>query len=238
MRLAFISDIHGNATALETVMKDLKEKAVDKVFVLGDLCYRGPEPKRSLELVQSLNCQVIKGNADEWVVRGVEEGEVPDQALEMMRKEREWTYSQLNEKDVNYLQNLPEEIVTTIEDVNIHAFHATPDSLFEVVVPFADDETIQEKLMGREANLYLYGHIHTPYIRFINGKAVVNLGSIGLPFDGSSQASYSLVDIQDRSIQASIVRVDYDIDEVIEKLQSSDYPNKEFLVNVWKNGRP
>ena len=52
-----------------------------KVFVLGDLCYRGIEPKRSLELVEPLNCDVIKGNADEWVVRGVREGEVPDQVL-------------------------------------------------------------------------------------------------------------------------------------------------------------
>ena len=78
LKLAFISDIHGNAVALDAVLKDMKEKNVEKVFVLGDLCYRGTEPKRSLELVKSLNCDVIKGNADEWVVRGVREGEVPD----------------------------------------------------------------------------------------------------------------------------------------------------------------
>lgn len=237
MRLAFISDVHGNAIALEAVLKDLEEKKVDKVFVLGDLCYRGPEPKRSLELVQSINCQVVKGNADEWVVRGVAEGEVPGQALEMMRQEREWTYSHLSEDDVGYLQALPTEIVTTIEGVKIHVFHATPNSLFEVVVPFAEDDVIQEKLMEREADLYLYGHIHTPYIRFLNGKAVVNLGSVGLPFDGLNQASYSLVDIENGSIQASIVRVKYDLDKVMDMLQTSDYPNKEFLVNVWRNGR-
>lgn len=237
MRLAFISDIHGNATALEAVMKDLKEKTVDKVFVLGDLCYRGPEPKRSLELVQSLNCQVIKGNADEWVVRGVEEGEVPEQALDMMRKEREWIYSQLNEADIDYLQNLPTEIKTTISDLDIHAFHATPSSLFDVVPAFAEDEQIQETLMTQAADIYLYGHIHTAYTRFINGKTVVNLGSVGLPFDGVRKASYCLMDIQD-SLQTSIVRVDYNIDEVIQKLQNSDYPNTDFLVNVWRNGRP
>ena len=57
----------------------LKKNRLKKCLFLGDLCYRGTEPKRSLELVQSLNCDVIKGNADEWVVRGVREGEVPDQ---------------------------------------------------------------------------------------------------------------------------------------------------------------
>ena len=83
---------------LDAVLQDMKEKQVEKVFVLGDLCYRGTEPKRSLELVKSLNCDVIKGNADEWVVRGVREGEVPDQALEMMNKERDWTVSKLDER--------------------------------------------------------------------------------------------------------------------------------------------
>ena len=80
MKLAFISDIHGNATALDAVLQDIKNKNVDKVYVLGDICYRGLEPQRSLELVQSLHTDVIKGNADEWVVRGVQQGEVPDPA--------------------------------------------------------------------------------------------------------------------------------------------------------------
>ncbi len=77
MKLAFISDIHGNAIALDAVLQDISAKNADKVFVLGDICYRGPEPKRALDLVRSLNCEVIKGNADEWVIRGVREGEVP-----------------------------------------------------------------------------------------------------------------------------------------------------------------
>ncbi|MCJ7840964.1 YfcE family phosphodiesterase [Lederbergia sp. NSJ-179] len=238
MKIAFISDIHGNATALEAVIKDMKEKAVDQVFVLGDLCYRGPEPKRSLELVRSLDCPVIKGNADEWVVRGIEVGEVPGQALDIMRKEREWTYSQLDEADRDYLKNLPTEVNTDVNGVQIYAFHATPDSLFDVVQPYASDDHLQEKLMTTEADIYLYGHIHTPYIRFLNGKAVINLGSVGLPFDGVSKASYCLIDIQDGHFQTSLVRVDYDIQQVIDQLKRSDYPNIDFLVNVWQSGKP
>ena len=76
MKIAFISDIHGNAVALDAVLNDIEKKKVDKIYVLGDISYRGPEPKRALELVRSLNTDVIKGNADEWVVRGVREGEV------------------------------------------------------------------------------------------------------------------------------------------------------------------
>ncbi|MBT2686218.1 metallophosphoesterase [Bacillus sp. ISL-37] len=72
MKLAFIFDIHGNAKALEAVLEDIKARNVNKTYVLGDICYRGPEPQRSLNLVRELNSEVIKGNANEWVVRGVQ----------------------------------------------------------------------------------------------------------------------------------------------------------------------
>jgi polysaccharide biosynthesis protein VpsQ len=78
----FFSDIHGNATALETVLEEIKIPNVEKVYELGDICYRGPEPQRSVELVKELNTEVIKGNADEWIVRGIQKGEVPDHSLD------------------------------------------------------------------------------------------------------------------------------------------------------------
>lgn len=236
-KLAFISDIHGNSVALDAVLKDIKIKNVDKVFVLGDICYRGPEPQRALDLVQGLDCQVIKGNADEWVVRGVQKGEVPDQALEMMNKERDWIVSQLSEECVEYLRELPTQLNFEVEGVRIHAFHATPNSLFEVVPPSASDETLMEKLVTTEADLYIYAHIHKPYIRFINGKCIVNIGSVGLPFDGVSKASYSIVEINEGSIQTSNVRVSYDVQKVVEQYNKVGYPNVEMMSKIVLNGR-
>jgi putative phosphoesterase len=235
MRLAFCSDIHGNAYALDAVLADINERNVDKIFVLGDLCYRGPEPQRSLNLVQSLTTDVIKGNADVWVARGVNQGEVPDQALEMMNKERDWVYSNLNEESIEYLRNLPTELNIEVEGTKIHAFHATPDSLFEVVLSDEKEETLIAKMMTQEADLYIYAHIHRPYIRYINGKCVMNIGSVGLPFDGIRKSSYALVDVKENSFQTSIVRVDYDINQTIAQFQLSDYPNKEQLIKVLQN---
>ncbi|KAB7708182.1 YfcE family phosphodiesterase [Bacillus aerolatus] len=232
MKLAFISDIHGNAIALDAVRQDIKEKNVDKIFVLGDISFRGPEPKRALDLVRALKCEVIKGNADEWVVRGLREGEVPDQALEVMTKERDWTYSQLDDESIEYLRNLPLELTVEVRNIKIHAFHATPNSLFEVVPPFESDSMMSEKLMINEADIYIYAHIHKPYIRYINGKCLINIGSVGLPFDGMNKSSYSLIDIRDGSFQTSIVRVDYDVKQVIHQFRESDYPNVELMTNL------
>lgn len=237
MKLAFISDIHGNALALEAVLENIKQQEVDKVIVLGDICFRGPEPKRSLDLVRSMEADVIKGNADEWVVRGIQEGEVPIDSLGMMNAERDWTLARLDEERVTYLNNLPTELKLSYGNINIHAFHATPNSLFEVVPPFADDEHLVEKLFLNDADLYIYAHIHKPYIRSIRGKCVMNIGSVGLPFDGLHKPSYALVDINGANFTTSIVRVDYDVTKVINQFNQSDYPNVPFMTKLLENAQ-
>ncbi|MBD8070600.1 metallophosphoesterase family protein [Bacillus sp. PS06] len=238
MKIAFISDIHGHAVALDAVLADLEDKNVDKVYVLGDLCFRGPEPKRALELIRGLNTEVIKGNADEWVIRGVEKGEVPDQALELMNKERDWTVSKLDEADLTYLENLPTSIETNVGGVKIHAFHATPESLFDIILPEAEDDKIIDTFMtGQAADIYVYAHIHKPYVRYIGGRVIMNIGSVGLPFDGLAKASYGMIEVKDGTVSTTIHRVRTDIEKTIAMYQESDYPNAEMMCNIVKNGR-
>ncbi len=238
MRFAFISDIHGNAVALEEVLDDIEKKQVDRIAVLGDIAYRGPEPSKSINLIRGLNTDVIKGNADQWVVRGVREGEVPQQALKTMQQEQEWIRSNLDEEQISFLESLPTELTLEEDGVRIHAFHATPDSLFDVVLPNVTDNDLLEKLTKKEeADVYLYGHIHKAYERTVGGKTIVNLGSVGLPFDGMAKASYVIVDIVGGQIQTSHVRVPYDLEKVCQQYQDFDYPNVEKMQNIIRSGR-
>jgi putative phosphoesterase len=238
MKIAFISDIHGNAIALEAVLEDIEKQEIDKIYVLGDICYRGPEPKRSLDLVRSLHTEVIKGNADEWVVRGVREGEVPEKALELMNTERQWIVEQLEPSDIDYLNSLPTQLNLRFEDVGISAFHATPASLFDVVLPNSDDNQIQSSLMhSPEAQVYVYAHIHKPYIRYLNGKVIMNIGSVGLPFDGLAKASYGLVEIEDGHLKTSIRRVSYELERVVALYHEVNYPNAEMMSKVIRTAR-
>ena len=237
MKMAFISDIHGNANALDAVLEDIKNRQVEKVYCLGDIAYRGPEPQRSVDLVQSLDTFVIKGNADEWVVHGVQTGEVPDGALHMMRAEQEWICSHMTQESIHYLRDLPTELKLEAEGLLIHAFHATPDSLFDVVPPSESDEVLNTKMMGKGADLYVYAHIHRPFIRYIDGKCIMNIGSVGLPFDGLAKASYAIVDVHKGTFQTSIIRVGYDIQKTIQQFEDSDYPNSAKMIQVLKNAR-
>lgn len=238
VKIAFISDIHGNAVALEAVLEDLKKKNIEKICVLGDICYRGPDPKRSLELIQSLQAEVIKGNADEWVVRGVRQGEVPDGALEMMNKEREWIFSNLESTDIDYLSQLPTELHLNEHGIEIFAFHATPTSLFDVIPQNAEDSLLHEMVLSKkDATIYLYAHIHKPYIRYINGRVIMNIGSIGLPFDGVTKASYGIITIDESGFSTSIERVNYDTEKVMKHYREVGYPNADMMIQILKNGR-
>ncbi|MDF2961711.1 MAG: metallophosphoesterase, partial [Paenibacillus sp.] len=197
---------------------------------------RGPEPKRSLEVIRSLDAGVIKGNADEWVVRGIRKGEVADKALEMMNREREWIVSKLDPADIDYLAKLPSDIMTTVEGIPLHLFHATPDSLFDIVNSSSDDETMNAKLMSsKDAQIYIYSHIHKPFIRYIKGKIIMNTGSVGLPFDGLAMPSYATLEIKDGVITTAIERVSYDIEEVVRQYEDADYPNAEMMIKVVRN---
>ncbi|SER48484.1 phosphoesterase, MJ0936 family [Gracilibacillus ureilyticus] len=238
MKLAFISDIHGNSVALEAVLEDIKSRLIDDIVVLGDLCYRGPEPKQSLDLIRSLHAKVLKGNADEWVIRGVNEGEVPDSALSLMNKEQAWTREKLDDNDIVYLEQLPSEFSLTYENINIHAYHATPDSLFNIVLPEQSDEELLNKLtLSRKADIYLYGHIHTAYKRVIDGKTIINTGSVGLPFDGINHASYVIIELKNGSLSTNHIRVPYDIEKVCKQYEDNRYPNKEMMQQIIRTGR-
>jgi predicted phosphodiesterase len=107
-RVALISDIHGNAVALEAVLADIGRGA-DEIVCLGDVAAGGPQPREALERLRRLGCPVVRGNADEWLL-----GTMPAESDEddrRLRESVEWAREQLIDADVAYL----ESFVPTIE---------------------------------------------------------------------------------------------------------------------------
>ncbi|NEU31208.1 metallophosphoesterase family protein [bacterium LRH843] len=233
MRIAFLSDIHGNATALEAVLRDVQQQQVDKICILGDLCFRGPEPKRTLDLIRSLNAKVLKGHSDEWLVRGINKGEIPEDQEEIVKQEIEWTLQRLDEDDIAYLRDLPTELIVEDRlDLNIHAFHATPSNLLDIILP-DEKKQIEDIIMARDsADLYVYGHLHEPFIRSMHGKNIVNTGSVGMPFDGHPLASYLVVEVGEGRHRLHINRVPYNREHVVELYKQGRYPNIETMGRV------
>ncbi len=240
MKLAVLADIHGNASALEAVLADAEAQGATDYLVLGDLCYRGPKPKESLELIRKLHAKVIKGNADAWAVRGVKEGEVPDSALQMMQTEQTFTASCLSEEDIQYLDSLPTTLEIPLTNKRqMFAFHATPESIFDVVSQEASNQTFEAWTKENpRAEFLTYGHIHVSHFRHIDGRKIFNPGSIGLPFDGDPRASYVILKREENDINLDFRRVSYDINKAVKDLEESGYPPSAvpLLTHIYMNG--
>jgi len=234
MKLAILSDIHGNEQAFKSVLEDISKINVTHLVILGDISFRGAKPKQCLDLVKGLDAKVIKGNADEWIVRGVQQGEVPEKALAMMQAEQSWAKSKLSDEDLHYLKSLPETLeIPLTNQIQLYACHATPTSLFDVISDQATNEEFLPFIEANErANYYVYGHIHLPFTRQFSGKKIINTGSVGLPFDGDPRASYIVFDRTEKDIQIQFRRVSYDVEQACQDLDDEGYP--ESAKNVIK----
>ncbi|WP_245530692.1 metallophosphoesterase family protein [Alicyclobacillus acidocaldarius] len=239
MRLAFFSDVHGNELALDAVIADLRQVGCDGVYVLGDLAFRGYAPKACVEKVAEVADKVIRGNADEWVVRGVRPGEVPDERRAGMDEEAAFARGLLAREELEYLANLPLLLQEESPFGRWLAFHATPLDPFPVVAADAPDDDIESRIVaGQDARLYLYGHIHVPYVRDIRGRTVVNLGSVGMPFDGVPQASYVILHVDEDVFRVEHRRVPYDVEAACRRYDEIGYPAAEMMKRVLRTARP
>lgn len=241
MKFALISDIHGNAVALDAVLRDIDKCQVDGLLVLGDLVYRGPEPKRVLTTLRSTGATVIGGNADTWVARGIADGEAPEASLARMREEREWTVRQLTDEDLDFLASLPTvHTVQLDEDTSMLLCHATPANRLKTIPPEAPEEELFPLFFGHHKGLrpriVAYGHIHVPFVRAINGSVLLNTGSVGMSFDHHPMPSYALVEYSDEGVSFQLRRVNYGRDQAIAALHRAAYPHAEHLATCYQHG--
>lgn len=236
MRVAVVSDIHGNLTALEAVIADIARRAVDRVVHGGDLALVGCQPVEVVDRVRELGWPGIVGNTDELLWRPeehkVQEGNAP-QLRELLRllfdDYAPVTRDLLGDERIAWLRQLPDEH----REDKVVLVHASPGDLWRAPLPDAEDSKLTATYGSCDAETVIYGHIHRPYIRQLEQFTVTNSGSVGSPFDGDPRASYLLLD----SDQAQIVRVEYDIEREVNLLLRSDYPDAPRIAEMRRLGK-
>ncbi|MBX3061860.1 MAG: metallophosphoesterase family protein [Anaerolineae bacterium] len=240
MRLAVLSDIHGNLLALEAALNDLATAGgADKVWVLGDLCAFGPRPQESLQRLRDLKgAQIISGNADRYLVTGSrppnrvkEEAEWLDLPRVLVEREANfgWTVSQLRFEEAEYLAKLPPELDMQVAGYGyVIGYHGAPGNDEYNLLPDTPDEEVLDQLSDREGRLGFGGHTHRPMDRDLGWWRAVNVGSVGMPMD-EMRASYALVTFEGDQAQIDLRRVDYDVEAVIADLQQRN-PSWQWVV--------
>ncbi len=236
MRIAIISDVHGNIRALEAVLSDVRARGpFEMVINGGDLAFGGPRPQETMQALRALGCPTIIGNTDQWLAGGLNMVETPRPLEEV----RDWARRRLGNEDLEYLRALPmSHRVEPAGGPTLVMVHATPVSTIETVNPDAPAETLTAMLEQARTRYLAYGHIHKPYVREVgDGAAVINVGSVGMPFDGVAQPAWAMLTLADGRWRAEIVRVPYDHEAVARDLLASDHPLAETFARRIRTAR-
>jgi predicted phosphodiesterase len=236
MRVALVSDVHGNLTALEAVVADLQARGADLVVHGGDLALMGPRPAEVVDRIRELGWPGVVGNTDELLWRPEEHERQLERAPELARllelifdAYAPDTRERLGEERVGWLRALP-PVHRTGE---LAVLHAQPGDLWRAPMPDATDDELSRTYEPLAAGRVGYGHIHRPFARRPDGLIVANAGSVGLPWDGDPRASYLLLD---EGIP-NVIRVEYEVEAEVRALLAAGHPDGERLAEMRRTGR-
>ena len=187
MKIAIISDIHGNLEALKTTLNDIKKRKADKIICLGDIIAKGVHSKECIELIKK-NCEiVIQGNTD--IYFSMEHKNI-NKMPEQEQKRIKWNQTLISKEDREYLMNLPYCYEFYMSGSLVRLFHATPIVNNKAIINVDSIETKYQMFLPSEntvsqniADVIIYGHIHQPYMDKIYNKTIINVGSVGNSYD-------------------------------------------------------
>lgn len=210
MKIAVLSDIHGNVPALEAVLGDIDQWAPDTVIVNGDLVSRGPYSLECLRMLQGRgDVRFLTGNHETFVLHCVDTPPDPTDTTAELRRIGDWTCAQLGEAVEEIRSWRPHLDLTLPGGRTLHVTHGSRLGDRDGIHPETEREALVEKL-GEPRDLFVASHTHRPLIRSFGQTLVVNTGSVGQPFDGDPRACYGRFCLSNDRWEGDIARVAYD----------------------------
>src|SRR5919198_5329996 len=239
MRLALISDIHGNDVAFEAVVADLDRLEPDVVVSLGDVAQGGAEPAQTLERLRALGARTVMGNSDAFLLAVPVDS--PEPLTERQLEVREWTLGQLDDGHVSYLRSFEPTVELTLGPHRVLCFHGSPESYDDILLPEWEKAQLTP-WESRDADLLAGGHTHTQWTRRIGDALFVNPGSVGLAYDRhvpdadlrlAPAAEYALVFVDELGLSVELRRVPYSLARLREAVSGSGRPYADEFAAEW-----
>ncbi len=242
MRLALISDIHGNLAALEAALTAIEQAAVGQIVCLGDVASTGPQPRETLRRVRGLGCPVVMGNADaELIAPSSPHGEA-DGDVRRFLDMTAWAATQLDEDDREFLASFQPTVSVDLGATGrLLCCHGSPRSYDDVIRAATPDEEVVPMMAGIEDAIVAGGHTHERMLRGWRGRELINPGSIGLAYqflpDGAVRVppftEYAIVTNDDDAISVDFRRVPYDRAATVRAMVESGMPHADWWAEGW-----
>ncbi|WPC43955.1 YfcE family phosphodiesterase [Clostridium sp. JS66] len=227
MKVAVLSDIHGNGVALQYAINDLKSLGIKKIIILGDIIMKGPMPSQSLEMLKDKDLKIIawiKGNTDLWLEK------ITDVCIPSTKREKElysyykYAKDNLKKDQIVFLKELPLQCSINLNGISILCVHGTPQSIVEAIDCSVPEEEIKKAIKGVKEQVILSGHSHTSFIGEVDDKIIFNVGSIGNSLDGDNRISYGVLDFVEDRVNLTNRRISYPTDEIINIAIDNKFP--------------
>lgn len=233
MRLAIISDIHGNLFALEYVLEDIRRQGIEQIVCLGDAIQGGAQPAETVQCLRELNCPIVMGNADDWLLTGVDTSP-HEKITEQQLAVREWALARLSDEDKAYIRRFQPTVEIELEgEKKLLCFHGSPHSYDDILLPTTPDETFYQLLENFDAELFTGGHTHTQQLRRVGKARYFNPGSVGLAYNWQQSgeqfradpwADYAIVTSEGANLGIDFRRIPFDVQELSRIIRSSGRP--------------
>jgi len=149
MRIAVLSDVHGNCFALETVAADVKNKGLDSIVCNGDMIQSGPQPHETVQLLRDMKCPIVLGNSAAWLLTGVETDAhlISEERRKKLDTVRDWSLNQLTGEDRAFINSFQSTVTIELgHGRTLLAFHGSPTSFDQVLLPSTPEDEFQDIL--------------------------------------------------------------------------------------------
>lgn len=240
LRIALISDIHGNRVALEAVLEDITRLGCDQTVCLGDVATLGPEPVAVAEMLADAGISTLLGNHEEFLLQP-ETIQAYTSAPTILQAV-DWCREQLPPEVIASLDEAPFTASIDADGLTVELFHGSPRSVTENLLSTTPEGDLDDALEGIEADAYVSGHTHIQMVRQHRGRLLLNPGSVGMPFERFvnggvpkllPHAEYATVDLADDGLVISSRRVELDLRALGASVEGSDTPLGPWLREQW-----
>jgi len=241
MRIAIISDIHGNLVGLNAVLKDIKSRHVDQIIFLGDAATLGPQPVEVIAKLIEIKCLCILGNHDEYMIKPeIINTYTKDQ---LITDAVAWCKDQLSKNDIEFLSTFQRNIEIHLDDsLHLVCYHGSPLSNTDIILSDTPALQIDQILDHDMEDIYAGGHTHIQMMRQHKGHYIINSGSVGQPFSEFNYnrpphilpwAEYAIVSYEKNMLAIMLKRVDINKVKIRKILSASNIPMKKWLLEQY-----
>ncbi|GAC1509879.1 MAG: metallophosphoesterase family protein [Chloroflexota bacterium] len=240
MKVAIISDIHGNAVALDAVLAEVKRDNPDKLVCLGDVAGIGPQPREVIDRLSHLDIPVVNGNVDDMLLNPPAPEEMPDDRRPVADI-LHWGLEQLSSADRDFMRSFQPTVEIELDSrATLLCFHGSPASNWDLILATTPDDEVERMLTPHTATVMTGGHTHVQMIRRYRNTIVVNPGSVGLPAEDSERglmrppwAEYGLASWEDGALSITLRRIPVDVGVILQMARDSGMPNVEWWSESW-----